>query len=127
LKARYLRITIAIGNTPKKQSTYTLQLLLGALLKATYLHITVVIWVPLKARYLGYTLQLLLGALLKARCLHTAIAVGSPFESNIGHLHITIDVGAPLKARYLQIAIAVVGPVESRVLTLSFRGPFNEV
>ena len=49
-----------------KQSTYTLQLLLGAPLKAEYLHITVVVGAPLKARYL-----------------HITIAVRDPFESKV--------------------------------------------
>jgi len=38
-----------------KQSTFTLQFLLEALLKAEYLHITVAVAIPLKARYLHIT------------------------------------------------------------------------
>ena len=68
LKARYLRITIAIGNTPKKQSTYTLQLLLGALLKATYLHNYSCYLGPFESKVLR---------------LHITITVGSPVESKV--------------------------------------------
>jgi len=66
-----LHITVAVGGpfesnvlTPYncclelrwKQCTYTLHLLLGAPLKATYLHITIAVGGPLKARYLQATI-----------------------------------------------------------------------
>jgi len=57
---------MAVGGILKaEQATYTLQqLLLGALLKAEHLHITVAVWGFFQSR-VGYlhTLQLLLGAL----------------------------------------------------------------
>jgi len=50
----------------RKQSTCTLQLLLGASLKAEFLHSTVVLVDPLKVEYL-----------------HITVAVECPFESTV--------------------------------------------
>jgi len=100
LKARYLHITISVGDPfgsivglltyynccwgPLwEQGTYTLQLLLAASMKAR-----------------NFILQLLLGASLKSR-----------------YLHIIIAVGAPVKTRCLHSTVAVGWPVESKVLT----------
>jgi len=52
-----------------KEGTCTLQLLLVATLKATYLHITILLRAYLKAR--NFTLQLLSWGLFKSRYLHT--------------------------------------------------------
>jgi len=76
------------------------------------LHIKVVVWTSLKARYL-----------------HITIAVDKPFEGNEFY---TVTIGGPfeikvlthynccggaLKASYLHITVDVGGPFESRVLT----------
>jgi len=81
VKARYLHITTVIGNPLKQQSTYTLQLLLGAPLKAKCLHITFAVGGRLKATYLHTAIDV--GAPLKARYLQIATAVGGPFESGV--------------------------------------------
>ena len=81
LESKEFYITVAVGSPFEsillthydcclwplwKYSTCTLQLLLGAPLKAWYLHIAVVVGVPLKAGYL-----------------HITVAVRGPFESKV--------------------------------------------
>jgi len=115
-KAYYWHITVAVGGHSEskvQQATFTLKLLLVALLKARYLHIKVAV-----------------GAPLKARCLTITIAVGGPFQSKIlthynccwgvfesMEFYIIIAVWSPLKARCLRITVTVGGPFASRVLT----------
>jgi len=81
-----------------KANTVKLQLLLWAPLKAKYLHIAVSVGALWKQS--TYTLQFLSAAPLKAN-----------------HLQIAVPVGTPLKVKYLHITVSARGPFESRVLT----------
>ena len=161
MKTRYLHITIVVGGLFEskefyisvsvggpfeikvltyyssgwgplwKQGAYTLQLLLGASLKAR-----------------NIALHLLLGAPLKLRCLHIAVAVGGPLKAEYLHTKVSFRgpsimfkskilthfsccwgplwkqitvklqllLGAPLKVKYLHIKVSVWGHFECRVL-----------
>jgi len=79
-----------------KQSTYTLQLLLGHLWKQGI-----------------YTLQLLLGTPLKARYLRIRVAVGPLWKQGTCILQLLL--GAPLKSEYLHMTVAAEGPFEAKV------------
>ena len=110
-----------------KESVYTLQLLLGALLKVENFHITVAVgglfqskrlihyscsgplWkpgtytlklllgVPLKGEYL----RILLGAVLKTEYLLITVVVGDPIGSRVGYLHTTVAVGGPFEGKVM--------------------------
>ena len=149
LKGRYLHIAAAVGGPFEntllarytccwwplwKLRTYTLKLLLGALLKASTYTLQLLLVVPTKVRYLH--IKVAVGAPLKARYLNITIAVGGPFESKVlthynccwglfesMEFYIIIAVGTPLKARCSHITVAVGGPLARTVLniTVSFR------
>ena len=85
LKARCLHMIMAVGGGLSKQSTYTLQFLLGApsmKFKCRVLTRFSGCWGPLWKQS-TFKLQLLLGAPFKAKYLHSAVSVGVPFESRV--------------------------------------------
>jgi len=125
-RARYLHITLDVGSPFErivltrysyclwplwKQSTYTLQLLLAASLKARNFTLPLLLVASLKAR--NFTLHFLLGQ--GTRYLHITIAFGGTFENRVmPHYNCCCQ---PLGKQEFNITVAVWCPFQSKVLT----------
>jgi len=96
-----------------KQGTYTLKLLLGNYLKARNFTIQLLLEATVKASFLHITVAA--GSSFESRVLIHYSFFYEPLQWSLkaDYLHISVAVGAPLKADYLHIAVAVEGPLKA--------------
>jgi len=116
LIARYLHIATAVRSPFESKVLYTLQFLLGSLLKrseSTYI-LRLLLWVSLKALDLHTTVTIVVP--LKAECLRNAITVGRPCKAEYPHISVVVGDLFESRVAYLHTAAALGGLFDGRVL-----------